>query len=151
MKKYTMFIILLAVSNFERRKDAEEVLDYKFDCWEDFWRVLEHNHANLHKENVLSFTLSEFADYCNDEEVVIGNYWITFINIAQPEEIEPVYGIIERKKQGIDCTEEESAEIKGWLRELKLPFEQPTISEIQLLFPQEYGEFLDEVQVKKPY
>jgi hypothetical protein len=63
---------------------------------------------------------------------------------------EPIYGIIERKKQGIDCTEAESAEIKGWLRELKLPFEQPTIAEVQLLFPQEYGEFLDEVQLKEP-
>jgi hypothetical protein len=64
--------------------------------------------------------------------------------------IDPIYGIIKRKKEGIDCTEEESAEIKGWLRELKLPFEQPTISEIQLLFPQEYGEFLDEIQLSEP-
>jgi hypothetical protein len=58
-----------------------------------------------------------------------------------------IYDIIERKKQGIDCTEDESAEIKGWLRELKLPFEQPIVSEIQELFPLEYGEFLDEVEV----
>jgi len=55
-----------------------------------------------------------------------------------------IYEIIKRKKQGIDCTEEESAEIKGWLRELKLPSEQPTVSEIQLLFPQEYDEYLNE-------
>jgi len=61
-----------------------------------------------------------------------------------------IYGIIERKKNGIDCTEKESAEIKGWLRELKLPFEQPTISEVQSLFPQEYGEFRDEIQLKDP-
>jgi hypothetical protein len=62
-----------------------------------------------------------------------------------------IYGIIERKKQGIDCTEDESAEIKGWLRELKLPFEQPTLSEIQELFPLEYSEFLDEIQTSEPY
>ena len=60
------------------------------------------------------------------------------------KKIDPIYGIIERKKKGIDCTEAESAEIKGWLRELKLPSEQSIVSEIQLLFPQEYGEFLDE-------
>ena len=58
---------------------------------------------------------------------------------------EPIYGIIARKKKGIDCTESESAYIKGWLRDLKLTFEQPTLSEVQLLFPQEYVEFLDEV------
>ena len=56
-----------------------------------------------------------------------------------------INNIIERKKQGIDCTEEESAEIKGWLRELKLPEEQTHVATIQLLFPIEYGEFLDEV------
>ena len=48
--------------------------------------------------------------------------------------------IIERKRQGIDCTEEESAEIKAYLRELKLPEEQPVVAEIQELFPLEYGE-----------
>jgi len=63
---------------------------------------------------------------------------------------DPIYGIIKRKKDGIEQTESESAEIKGWLRELKLPFEQPTIAEVQLLFPQEYGEFLDEVQISRP-
>ena len=56
-----------------------------------------------------------------------------------------INNIIERKKQGIDCTEEESAEIKGFLRELKLPDEQAIVAEIQSLFPIEYGEFLDEV------
>jgi hypothetical protein len=52
--------------------------------------------------------------------------------------------IIARRKRGIDCSEEESAEIKGYLREFKLPKEQPIVSEIQELFPLEYGEFLDE-------
>jgi len=56
-----------------------------------------------------------------------------------------VKDIIARKKQGIDCTEEESAEIKGYLRELKMPDEQHLIGDIQSLFPQEYGEYLDEI------
>jgi len=55
-----------------------------------------------------------------------------------------IISIIERKKIGTDCTEKESAAIKGYLREYKLPNEQPIVSEIQLLFPLEYGEFLDE-------
>ena len=52
--------------------------------------------------------------------------------------------IIKRKQLGIDCTEQESAEIKGYLREFKLPEEQSIVSAIQMLFPQEYGEYLDE-------
>ena len=55
-----------------------------------------------------------------------------------------IKNIITRKKQGIDCTEEESAEIKGYLRELKMPDEQHLVGDIQSLFPQEYGEYLDE-------
>lgn len=66
--------------------------------------------------------------------------------------------VLERKKQGIDCTEEESGEIKGWLRENttlpkscigifpKEPSDQETLEDIQLLFPIEYGEFLDELE-----
>jgi SepF-like predicted cell division protein (DUF552 family) len=60
------------------------------------------------------------------------------------KDIEPVIGIIARKKQGIDCTEEESAEIKGYLRELKLPEEQAIVADIQQFFTQEYNEYLSE-------
>lgn len=59
--------------------------------------------------------------------------------------IDPIYAIIERKEQGIDCTESESAEIKGWLKEYRIVGEQTTEGRIQLLFPQEYDEYLDEI------
>ncbi len=52
--------------------------------------------------------------------------------------------IIEKKKNGIECTEEEIIEVKDWLKELKLPSEQPMVADIQLLFPKEYGEYLIE-------
>jgi hypothetical protein len=61
-----------------------------------------------------------------------------------------IYEIIKRKKLGIDCTEAESAEIKGWLREMKLPFEQPTVADIQFYFPIEYGEYLTECEISEP-
>lgn len=69
--------------------------------------------------------------------------------------------ILERKKQGFDCTEQESAEIKGWLRETTIlpkscigifPKElsdQEILEDIQLLFFIEYGEFLDEMDDQK--
>jgi len=55
--------------------------------------------------------------------------------------------IINRKEQGIDCTEDESAFIKGWLRETTILLQSddmPTLEKIQLLFPLEYGEWTDE-------
>jgi hypothetical protein len=57
--------------------------------------------------------------------------------------------ILNRKKAGIDCTEAESAEIKGYLKEFKFPFEQTFVSDIQELFPIEYGEFLDEEDINE--
>jgi hypothetical protein len=109
------------------------------DCIQDFAVDV----MGLNPIDVYDFELEE-----NREDVVkpendikIKNLFIT----TSDDETEPVYDIIERKKQGIDCTEAESAEIKGYLRELKLPEEQQIVSVIQLLFPIEYGEFLDEV------
>lgn len=58
--------------------------------------------------------------------------------------MENIERIISRKKQGLDCSEQESAEIKGWLRELRMPDEQHIEADIQSLFPIEYGEYLDE-------
>jgi hypothetical protein len=55
--------------------------------------------------------------------------------------------IIEDKRNGIDCTEEESAEIKGFLRESFLKDEhQSLISEIGELFPWEYFEWAGETE-----
>jgi hypothetical protein len=61
--------------------------------------------------------------------------------------MEIIKAILERKRNGVDCTEAESAEIKGYLREYKLPEEQSIVAEIQELFPQEYGEYLDEENI----
>lgn len=61
--------------------------------------------------------------------------------------------ILERKKNGVDCTEEESANLKGFLREF-IPLPESgdiqIIEEIQELFPLEYGEALDEWENLSP-
>lgn len=49
--------------------------------------------------------------------------------------------IVIRKKNGIDCTESESAEIKQYL--LNTECSQHTIKTIQYLFPQEFSEYED--------
>lgn len=53
--------------------------------------------------------------------------------------------IIERKKNGIDCTEEESAEIKYWLKETLLSMHDGSVEverDLQVYFPLEYAEYL---------
>jgi len=51
-----------------------------------------------------------------------------------------------RETRGEDCTEDDSAFIKGWLRETAIPGDgsQQKLEDIQLLFPIEYGEVIDE-------
>ncbi len=60
--------------------------------------------------------------------------------------------ILENKRKGVDCNEEESAEIKGWLRDtiiLPQSSDVDILESIQILFPLEYGEFLDEQEDNK--
>lgn len=55
--------------------------------------------------------------------------------------------IIERKKQGVDCTEIESAEIKGFVKETLIQVgtnDVKLIEDIQIHLPIEYGEAIDE-------
>lgn len=59
------------------------------------------------------------------------------------KESETVYieKILNRKRNGIDCTETESAEIKGYLKSTP---ESEMVEQIKLLFPLEYGEYIHE-------
>ncbi len=65
--------------------------------------------------------------------------------------MELVKEIIERKKQGQDCTEQESAEIKMWIKETIIQVgtgQVQMVEDIQTHFPIEYGEALDEMDKK---
>lgn len=71
------------------------------------------------------------------------NHIEIFSTFYKPEPV--IQLIIDRKLSGIDCTEAESTELKGWLRDnfTKLHFTS-TIQQIQKLFPLEISEFLNE-------
>jgi hypothetical protein len=152
---------------FENYKPVKNHLDdnagWDGCMFETYGDELMHVRKELISDQTKIWTL---VTTCNGDFAIIAGYhfvnrfgyfiteksWTSIEDQVEIEQItevefeEPIYGIIERKKQGIDCTESESADIKNWLRELKLPFEQPAMSEIQGLFPIEYGEFLDEIQ-----
>lgn len=57
--------------------------------------------------------------------------------------------ILNNKRHGIDCTEAESAEIKGFVKEQLIQVgtkDVQMIEDIQLLFPIEYSEALTEME-----
>jgi len=64
-----------------------------------------------------------------------------------------IHGILLRKKEDIDCSESESAEIKSFLKELHTPDDNDywdQVMDIQLFFPIEYGEAMDEMEKDPP-
>ena len=117
--------------NDDKISDLSGILNL-IDCLQDYAVDV----MGLNPIDVFDFELEESReDMIKPEDVT---------KLTYPTD-DVVNDIIDRKRQGIDCTEEESAEIKGFLRELKLPDEQAIVTTIQSLFPIEYGEFLDEV------
>ncbi len=64
--------------------------------------------------------------------------------------------IIKRKENGIDCTEIESAEIKGFIKEsfklalmfhlMKNLIDYDSLNKVHDLFPIEFGEAIDEIE-----
>ena len=64
-------IVMMPITKFDRRKDAEH---------------LENNHLNqdqvedLRARGAAVLALSEFMDLCNDQEIDLGGYWISYIS-----------------------------------------------------------------------
>ena len=65
---------------------------------------------------------------------------------------ENILHILHNKSMNIDCTEAESAEIKGWLKDTIIQVgtgEVKIMEDIQHLFPIEYGGYLEETENKE--
>lgn len=64
-------ILLYPVNLFERRRDAE---------------YIENSTLTVHQleaidKNIMSYNLSDFMDFCNDQEFDIENYWVSYIQL----------------------------------------------------------------------
>lgn len=67
---------------------------------------------------------------------------------------EQVKEIIERKKLAQDCSEEESGYLKQWVKKTTIVVgsgDVQMLSAIQMLFPNEYGEALEEMEDDDQY
>jgi hypothetical protein len=66
-------IVMLPINNFDRRRDAEH---------------LENNTLNqdqvedLRERGAAVLALTEFMDLCNDQELDLGEYWISYITVT---------------------------------------------------------------------
>ena len=66
-------IVMLPIDKFDRRRDAEH---------------LENNTLNqvqvedLRERGAAVLALTEFMDLCNDMEIDLGGYWISYITVT---------------------------------------------------------------------
>jgi hypothetical protein len=73
MEQPKVKIVLLPVEEYDRRKVAEAYENAVFETIEDARKVFGEN-AGISQ-------LTTFMDMCNDEELNLEGYWITYITI----------------------------------------------------------------------
>lgn len=61
---------MLAIDKFDRRKDAENIENNTMD-------QIQINELRSRGAAVLALT--EFMDLCNDQQIDLGGYWISYI------------------------------------------------------------------------
>ena len=68
-------IILLPVDNYDRRTDAEAVEDTTFE------RLGEIGDKFPDAQVMFFISISDFMDACNDQEINLEQYWLTYVNV----------------------------------------------------------------------
>lgn len=76
------YIILLAIDTFDRRKNAERIENEKFDSIKMLYELLQKDiDDEITDKDVLIFELTDFMDACNNEELELSLWWVTYVNI----------------------------------------------------------------------
>ncbi len=63
-------ILLFPVNDYDRKDDVEVIKNVT-------WTIAELEQLS---DKVLDYSLSDFADACNNQEIDLENYWATYIN-----------------------------------------------------------------------
>lgn len=85
---YETMILTIDVDAFsDGRKVAERIEDQKFDSYGEFIKELDSelgSEADKRDEsNVQLWTLTDFMDVCNDQEMNLENVWIGYVHIKK--------------------------------------------------------------------
>jgi hypothetical protein len=66
-------MVMMPIDKFDRRRDAEHLENNTMDLGQV---------EDLRTRGAAVLALSEFMDLCNDQELNLGDYWISYINIT---------------------------------------------------------------------
>jgi hypothetical protein len=100
-------VLLFPIDNHDRRQDAEFIQNNGYRR-EELESVLPND--------VLSFSLNDFMDACNNQEINLEGYWVSYINVIDEMEehnhnIEIVIKSCEEGRDGDwDCSTTEGKE-----------------------------------------
>lgn len=76
------YIVLLAVDVFERRQHAELLEAKKFENVKKIYELLQKDiDDEITEEDVLIYELTDFIDACNNQELELELWWVTYVNI----------------------------------------------------------------------
>lgn len=76
------YIVLLAVDVFERRQHAELLEAEKFENVKKIYELLQKDiDDEITEEDVLIYELTDFIDACNNQELELELWWVTYVNI----------------------------------------------------------------------
>ena len=82
--KFHIFIVILLVDMFER-PDVEELEGTEFQSWPDYFDYLKKLNPAADTDNVQAYTLSEFTLACNDQEIELEGFWLTYVKMIEHE------------------------------------------------------------------
>lgn len=78
------YIVLLAVDVFERRQHAELLEAEKFENVKKIYELLQKDiDDEITEEDVLIYELTDFIDACNNQELELELWWVTYVNIKK--------------------------------------------------------------------
>lgn len=75
------YIVLLGVDIFDRNHHAELLENENFGSVKGVWDLLQEDiDTELTDADVLIYELTDFMDACNNQEIELELWWLTYVN-----------------------------------------------------------------------
>jgi hypothetical protein len=82
MNMKNLYVVLMTIEHFER-KQAEAIEDQHFDDFSSLQEHLEETNVDGYTDASL-YTMTDFMEACNDQEIDLEQYWISYVHIDKP-------------------------------------------------------------------
>lgn len=70
------YIVLADVDSYDRKEFAEFLENSEHESIDTFVKTF------CPEQDILMYNLTDFMDACNNQEIDLNNYWVTYVNIG---------------------------------------------------------------------